>query len=85
MIQAWNLPDVAVIQETAADLGREQLAELMSTVEVAHRQPFDRVVAEATLAAEPQTHLVDGPAARAIHGLAVLYGADSVVLGAGSW
>lgn len=85
VMHAWNFPDVAVIQPTAADLSREQLAELMTTVEAAHRQPFDQVVAEAGLATEPQTHLVDGPAARAIHGLAVLYGADLVVLGAGSW
>lgn len=85
VMHAWNFPDLAVVHEAELSIDRQELTELMTTVEAAHRDPFERVLGNANLALEPSTHLVDGPAARAVHGLAVLYGADLVVLGAGSW
>jgi len=85
VMHAWNFPDIAVIRDAGLGLDRDELAQLTMAVEAAHRGPFGDLVRELELAVEPQTHLVDGPAARAVHGLAVLYGADLVVVGAGSW
>jgi nucleotide-binding universal stress UspA family protein len=61
------------------------LTDLVTAAEVAHRTSFEHTVDHAGIAPRPTTHLVEGPPARAIHGLAQRYRADLVVLGAGAW
>lgn len=85
VMHAWDIPNFDMAKEGGLELERSRLADLSVAIETAHRTPFEKVVADAGLDTGSNLHLVDGPPARAIRGLAVLHRADLVVLGAGAW
>jgi nucleotide-binding universal stress UspA family protein len=85
VMHAWDLPHLELARDAGIELDHSRLSSLATAVETAHKEPFEAAVHAAGIAAGPNVHLVDGPPARAIRGLTVLYRADLVVLGAGAW
>lgn len=85
VMHAWEVVGLNALEH--ADLPtqrRAQLAELAGVIEHDHRDAFHRILDDAGIPLGNDSHFVDGPAARAIQGLTVLYRADLVVIGAGS-
>lgn len=83
VMHSWDVVGLEIFD--AASLSGErsaQLAKLAGAVEGAHRDSFDKVLSDVGMS-DCSTHFVEGPAARSIEGLTVLYRADLVVMGAG--
>ncbi len=84
VMHAWRFFGADLLAGTSiAGVSTEQLAALADEVEAAHRDWLDDLAGGADLPAGTTVHLIDGPPVTAIEGLAVLYGVDLVVLGAG--
>lgn len=84
VMHAWELFGLRLLDDAAIDSAlRNQLNLLSATIEDAHREGFEKTLADAGIGAGTMTHMVDGPPARAIRGLTTLYRSDLIVMGAG--
>lgn len=81
---AWDVPGLELLDRPGAPLDREQLSRIITATEAEHRSSLDRAIASAGLPGEPTTHVVEGPAPRAIQNLANFYRSDLIVMGAGA-
>jgi nucleotide-binding universal stress UspA family protein len=83
VMHSWDVVGLEIFD--AASLSGErsaQLAKLAGAIEGAHRDSFEKVLSDVGMS-DCSTHFVEGPAARSIEALTVLYRADLIVMGAG--
>lgn len=83
VMHSWDVVGLNIF-DTAPLSGetRARLARLAGAVEEAHRDSFEKVLSEVGMS-DCSKHFVEGPPARSIEGLSVLYRADLIVMGAG--
>ena len=85
LVHAWDVPGLDLVESVETDLDRAEISVLTNAMDAEHRARFEASIEAAGMAEGPETHLVEGDPARAIRGLAQLYRADLIVVGAGSW
>ncbi len=82
VVHAWQpYSDAMFLGSEFAPLGGPLVTKFAAEIEKAHDQAFTDVLDSAGIGRSPNTHLVDGPPARAIGGLIDLYRIDLLVMG----